>query len=325
VPAPHPIEWAVDAGVPAASGAGPAAPGRITERYVPEVAGGPGRARDRTAGFDDGPADAVVDVQVKHRAGAGAVDTPGLRDAGQGRVVADGELAARLVVRPPASRGPPRARTARGPSISWLPATVPGTATAAARTPAPNRPRTCSSAAVTASSTRSWSPSWARPVAAIIDPPSSTAATCQVSCPMAAAAGPPGCAPSTAVGLPRRPVAGPGRSAMSSAARRPRPANRCRRPPRPCPRSPGRARPGPRRRLRRPPRAVRQQATRTAEAARHILDQPAPPQEKRPALTNTHTRVHHWGRFRRRSRRSPRTGWSPAREAQPSVYAVSRP
>ena len=59
-----------------------------------------------------------------------------------------------------------------------------------------------------------------RAVAATIVPPSSTAATCQVSCPMAAAAtsGPFGCGPSTAVGLPRRPVARAGRSAMSPVA-----------------------------------------------------------------------------------------------------------
>ena len=91
---------AVDGGVPAAEGAAAAALAGIAERHVPELAGGPGRARDRTAGFDDGPADAVRDVQVQHRAGSEAGGAPRLGDAGQGRVVANDELAARLVVLP---------------------------------------------------------------------------------------------------------------------------------------------------------------------------------------------------------------------------------
>ena len=97
---------------------------------------------------------------------------------------------------------------------------MPGTATAAARTREPNRPRIRSSAVPTARSTRSWLPSCLRAVAAIVVPPSSTAATCHVSCPMAAAAtsGPSGCGPSSVVGLPRLPVAGAGRSATSPAA-----------------------------------------------------------------------------------------------------------
>jgi len=91
---------AVDAGVPAAGGAAAAAQAGIAERHVPELPGGPGRARDRTAGFDHGPADAVGDVQVQHRAGAEAGGAPRLGDASQGRVVANDELAALLVVLP---------------------------------------------------------------------------------------------------------------------------------------------------------------------------------------------------------------------------------
>jgi len=91
---------AVDAGVPAADGAAAAAQAGIAERHMSELPGGPGCARDRTAGFDHGPADAVGDVQVQHRAGAEAGGAPRLGDASQGRVVANDELAALLVVLP---------------------------------------------------------------------------------------------------------------------------------------------------------------------------------------------------------------------------------
>jgi hypothetical protein len=57
--------------------------------------------------------------------------------------------------------------------------------------------------------------------------------------------------------------------------RRPRPAHRRRRPPRPRSRRPGRTRRCPDRRLPRPPRALRPQATGPAGTARHLLDQPA--------------------------------------------------
>ena len=55
-----------------------------------------------------------------------------------------------------------------GACTSLLPATVPGTATAAARTRAPKRRFTRSSSAATASRTRPWSRSCGRTVAAIL-------------------------------------------------------------------------------------------------------------------------------------------------------------
>ena len=124
----------VEGGVPAPSRTTAALLGWVSEGHVPELAGGPGGAKDKPAAFDEGTPDAGVHVQVQDRPGShrgpatrfGYGGKAGVVTGQKGSTVSLG--AAKAGSRSMSSQ-PRFAAWAR-----WSSTTVPGTATAATRT-----------------------------------------------------------------------------------------------------------------------------------------------------------------------------------------------